>query len=179
MQLAELDHSLSKATALSPEFTVGDTDRLIAVETAVTELATLPLDSPRRKIYEMQLACQALPEVDFPLWHSFAPGVYLRTIFLPKNSLIVGKIHKHAHANIVLSGHVRVYTEHEQEQEFIAPLQMISKPGTKRVVLALEDTMWMTIHPTKSTDLAEIEKEVIATNYEEYEAFVKQQGVLL
>jgi hypothetical protein len=40
-------------------------------------------------------------------------------------------------------------------------------PGTKRVAYFHEDSTCMTIHPTESTDLEEIEKEVIVPHGEE------------
>lgn len=49
---------------------------------------------------------------------------------------------------------------------------MVSEAGTKRAVHAHTDTIWTTIHLTDKTDLAEIEKELIAETYEEYENFL-------
>ncbi|NBR01299.1 MAG: hypothetical protein EBT97_12810, partial [Actinobacteria bacterium] len=49
-----------------------------------------------------------LPDPDLPLWHAFAPGAYARTIFIPAGTLVVGKIHKHAHLNILIRGRVSV-----------------------------------------------------------------------
>ena len=100
----------------------------------------------------------------FPLDHSFAPGVYARTITLPADSVIVGKLHRHAHHNFIQRGKVSVLTE-EGPKTLQGPCHFVSFPGTKRVVYAHEETVWTTIHPTESTDLAEIEKEVIAPDY--------------
>lgn len=101
-----------------------------------------------------------------PLKHTFAPGVYVREIFIPKGTLIVGKLHKHAHPNFLMSGDVSVLTE-EGPKRLRGPMSMISPAGTKRVVYAHEDTVWITIHVTKKTSLREIEKHVIAKNYSE------------
>lgn len=101
-----------------------------------------------------------------PLKHSFADGVYVREIFIPKGTLIVGKIHKHSHPNFLMKGDVSVMTE-EGPKRLKAPLSMISPSGTKRVVYAHEDTIWVTIHVTKKKNLEKIEKEVIAKTYAE------------
>lgn len=106
-----------------------------------------------------------------PLKHSFAPGVYVREIFIPKGTVVVGKIHKHAHPNFLMKGKVIVITESGGKETLEAPLSMISEAGTKRVVLALEDTVWITIHATQEVELDKIEDFVIAKNYEEYEKF--------
>jgi hypothetical protein len=47
-----------------------------------------------------------------------------------------------------------------------APATFVSQPGTKRVVYALKDTVWTTVHVTESTDLDEIEAEIIAPSFE-------------
>ena len=46
-----------------------------------------------------------------PLKHSFADGIYVREIFIPKDTVIVGKIHRHDHPNFLMSGRVIVITE--------------------------------------------------------------------
>lgn len=138
----------------------------------MTELATILKNLPddlREGIQRAQDALFAMPdhlEGDcFPLDHSFAPGVYARTITLPKDSVIIGKLHRHAHHNFIQRGKVSLLTE-EGPQTLEGPCHFVSFPGTKRIVYAHEETVWTTIHPTNSTDLAVIEDEVIAPNYE-------------
>ncbi len=146
--------------------------------------------SDREKILMFQSALQDIEEehhIDCPLKHYFAPGLYAREILLPKGSVVVGKIHKHAHVNNISQGSVIVYTEFGLE-EYNAPCQFISKPGTKRVVYALEDTIWTTYHPTEYADginsddaeqvaaaLCKIEDVVIAPSFDEYEVFKLEQ----
>lgn len=115
-----------------------------------------------------QLYPNYLTEKDFPLRHHFAPGAYGREIFMPARSLVVGKIHKHAHLNMIMKGRVSVVTE-DGTIEYQAPIVLVSKAGTKRVVLVHEDTIWVTIHLTDKTDLVEIEDEIIAKTYEEFD----------
>ena len=101
-----------------------------------------------------------------PLKHSFAEGVYVREIFIPKGMVLTGKIHRHSHPNFLMSGEVLVVTEFGGREHLKAPLSMISKAGTKRAIIALEDTVWITVHVTSETDLEKIEGYVIAPNYE-------------
>lgn len=103
-----------------------------------------------------------------PVTHHFAPGLYAREILLPAGTIIVGKIHRHAHVNTISMGRVVVATEFGTT-EMAAPCTFVSKPGTKRAVVALEDTIWTTYHPTDETDLERIEEHVIAPTFEEYE----------
>ena len=111
-----------------------------------------------------------------PLKHSFADGVYVREIFIPAGTLIVGKIHKHSHPNFISSGRVAVMTE-EGPKEIVGPCTMISPAGTKRLVYAYEDTVWTTIHVTDKINLEEIEEEIISKSYEEYDQLTTSKFV--
>jgi hypothetical protein len=113
---------------------------------------------------------------DFPLVHKFYPGLYERQITLPTDSLVVGKIHRHAHVNFISRGHVSVMTEFGVT-EFRAPVTFVSEPGVKRAVYAHEETTWTTYHQANSTDLMEIEKEVICKTFEEFDQY--QAGLKL
>lgn len=104
-----------------------------------------------------------------PVKHHFATGSYGREMTLPAGLVVVGKIHKHAHINVISKGRVQVFTEQEGVLELAAPCTFVSSPGTKRVVYVLEETVWTTVHVTDKTDLAEIEREVIATDFKEVE----------
>lgn len=112
-----------------------------------------------------------------PLKHSFSPGIYVREITIPKDTILVGKIHKHEHPNFLLKGEVVVVTEDGGEEHLKAPRSMISAAGTKRAVYAKTDVVWTTVHlnPTDTQDLEELEKEVIAPSFEEYDKFVLSQ----
>ncbi len=107
-------------------------------------------------------------EQDFPVTHTFAPGLYARQMTIPKGGIIIGKIHRHAHVNTISKGRVWVVTEFGKD-EIVGPVTFVSQPGTKRVVVAQEETIWTTYHPTEETDLAKIEEQVIAPSYESLE----------
>jgi len=100
-----------------------------------------------------------------PVTHHFAPGAYAREMSLPAGMVVVGKIHKHAHVNVISKGRVQVFTEHDGVLELSAPCTFVSQPGTKRVVHVIDDTVWTTVHVTDKTDLAEIEREVISVDF--------------
>lgn len=106
-----------------------------------------------------------------PLKHSFSDGLYVREIFIPKGTILVGKLHKHDHPNFLMQGEVSVLTE-EGPKRIKAPCSMISPAGTKRIVYANEDTVWITVHlnPTNTHDLVQLEEEIIAKTYEELES---------
>ena len=125
----------------------------------------------RSKIKDFENYLLSLDEsqTDIPSYHHFAPGNYAREMHIPPHIIIVGKLHRHAHINIISKGKITVVTEHEGVQILEAPCTFVSQPGTKRVVCAHEETVWTTIHPTNETDLDKIESEVIAKDYDEIE----------
>jgi hypothetical protein len=132
----------------------------------------------RQKILRLEAAMLADPACDkeckdFPVKHFRAPGMVARQMFLPKDGLIVGKIHKHAHLNHISFGHVRVETEHGP-MEIKGPHTFTSIVGTKRAVMVLEDTLWTTFHlnpndldPENEADMRKLEDEIIAKSYED------------
>lgn len=111
-----------------------------------------------------------------PLKHTFADGIYVREIFIPAGTFIVGKIHKHNHPNFLLSGTVEVATESGVER-LQGPLSMISVAGTKRVVHAITDVVWITVHhnPVNFTDLKKLEDIIIADSYSDYDKFIESK----
>lgn len=112
------------------------------------------------------------------LTHHFAPNLYARELLIPAGHVLVGKIHKHAHLNNISQGSIAVYSEHNEAEVYNAPHQWVSVPGTKRVLVALTDTIWTTYHPTKETDLEKIEEAVIAKSFEEIEQMKLPDGTL-
>lgn len=98
--------------------------------------------------------------------HKFTSGLYIRSVFLPKGTFLVGKIHKTEHANLLSKGDVSVLTEFGPAR-YEAGASFISPAWTKRLVYAHEDSIWTVFHPTTLTDLKEIEELVIAKDYSE------------
>lgn len=99
-----------------------------------------------------------------PLSHTFGDGIYVRQIFMPAGAVIVSKIHQTDHPYFVMKGRCLVTTE-EGQVEIQAPYWGMTKAGTKRALMILEDTTWITCHATKSRDLKVIEKKVIAKTF--------------
>jgi hypothetical protein len=110
-----------------------------------------------------------LTEPECPLVHAFAPGMYGRQITIPAGTLLVGKIHKHAHLNFLMKGKTLLATE-EGPMMVEGPLMLPSKAGTKRVFYTIEEVVWATVHLTDETDLEKIEDELIVPSYEALDA---------
>lgn len=104
-----------------------------------------------------------------PQDEKFGCYTYAREMTIPEDTVIIGKIHRHQHLNIISQGRVNVFTEHGPK-EYKAPCTFVSEKGTKRAVWASKDTIWTTIHTVSygnEKDLDKIEAEVIAPSYED------------
>ena len=113
---------------------------------------------------------------EFPLKHSFADGIYIRQMSMKKDSVVVGAIHNHLHVWFLLTGKILVITE-ETEEEFISPCYVVSTPGVKRVICAVEESIFVNIHknPSNTQDLNKLEAEIVSKNYKEYEKYINKK----
>lgn len=124
----------------------------------------------REKIARLESVLSEMEQIDLPLKHTFTTGIYAREIFIPKGSVVVGKIHRHNHLNFISSGDVTVLTK-DGLKRIVGPCTMISTSGTKRALYAHEDTIWTTIHanPNEERDIEKLEELTIAKNYDALE----------
>jgi quercetin dioxygenase-like cupin family protein len=129
----------------------------------------------RAKIMRIQAECSMLDDTHRmdespPLKHWLSNGVYAREICLPADSVVVGKIHRHEHLNIISKGTVTVFTEFGEET-LNAGDSFISMPGTKRVVYTHPESeaIWTTIHanPDNEKDIEKLEDRYTAIHYAE------------
>jgi len=129
-----------------------------------TELAMLATADPtlpmRGKVLALESALRALPQAEMLTEHFFADGMYCRSLFRPAGTLIVGKVHKREHLYIVTRGRVQVVMD-DGVKVLEAGTVLVSQPGTKRAVLALEDSVCVTVHRTNKRNLRKIERDLI------------------
>lgn len=111
----------------------------------------------------------------FKYKHTFADGIYVREMTIEKDEVIIGAIHKHLHVWFLLSGNITVLTEGELK-EYQAPCTVLSEPGVKRVIYGNEESVFVNVHknPTNTQDIKELEEQIVALNYNEYEEYIKK-----
>jgi len=99
-------------------------------------------------------------EKDCPVKHSFESGVYVREMFIPANTLFIGREHRHGHRCVLVSGSVVVISA-DGETPLSAPAELMTVPGYQMVLRALTDVVGRTYHPnlTESRDIAALEAE--------------------
>jgi quercetin dioxygenase-like cupin family protein len=121
---------------------------------------TLSTQVTKEQIERLQIQMAAMPQAELLTEHSFSPGMYLRKVFRPAGTLIVGKVHKEPHFFLCVKGEIIAWTEGGMKHLYAGDV-LESKPGTKRVTLAVTDAIGITIHRTDKTNLDEIETELI------------------
>lgn len=137
-------------------------------------------DEMRASILKIEAVMMAMTDhqIEIKTTHHFAPGVYMREIFIPKGATLTGKIHKTEHLNILSQGDLSVWTENGMKR-LKASTVVKSLPGIKRVGHAHEDSVWITVHPnaTKETDVDKIEEMLIAKSFDEVLEFTAPKQI--
>lgn len=110
-----------------------------------------------QQIAFIALELAKLPQRPAPVTHRFAPGVYLREIFMLADSVVIGRVHKTEHFNIILQGACLIVHDDGRREELRAPMTFVSKAGVQKVLYVLEDTIWQTVHPTDETDFEKLD----------------------
>lgn len=103
-----------------------------------------------------------MDQVECPVTHNFADGIYVREMHAEKGTIILGKRHRFETCNVLLKGKLKLYMgEGVPDKVIEAPMIFNSNPGVRKLAYVLEDTIFLNIHPTKETDLEKIEGEFI------------------
>lgn len=95
-----------------------------------------------------------------PVTHLFEPGVYIREMFIPAESMFIGRPHTFGHRCELVSGRIMLVRE-EGEIHMEAPAELWSKPGFMMCLYAKTDVIGRTYHPNpdelRDTDAMESE----------------------
>lgn len=119
------------------------------MELQIDSIKTLDLPEAWKAVdrLEEEMAGQPGAIFEIPIKNRFTDHLYSRQCFLPKNLLLTSEVHLTEHQYIVLMGVVAVWTPATQKWTRLdAPEHGITLPGTRRVLYALEPTVWTTFH---------------------------------
>ena len=102
------------------------------------------------------------PQVECPVTHNFAPDIYIREIFMPADTVVIGHKHLTEHFNVILKGKCRVMIG-DVVEELTAPCTFISGAGSQKMVNVLEDCIWQTVHsnPDNAKDIETLESRYV------------------
>lgn len=123
-----------------------------------TSKASQRYDNDRIETLEDLMLSSA--QVDCPLFHHFAPGVYIREVVMPKGTFVVGHCHKTEHFNVVLAGKASVMMG-DEVHHVTAPAIIKSGPGVRKVFYVHEELRWATVHSTPETDVQKLEEDLV------------------
>jgi quercetin dioxygenase-like cupin family protein len=139
-----------------------------------------PIDGTALAIREQKLkdkvdALQAFmleqPQADIPVRNVFSGGVYAREVFIPKGTMLVGKVHMTEHLNVCLQGDLTFLTV-DGPKRIKAPAMFSSPAGTKKLAYANEDSIWVNVHPDLGTDADTIVDAITVNTFAEYDKLV-------
>ena len=116
--------------------------------------------SLRQKIDYAEEVMRELPQVEVPVRHEFADGLYAREILIPAGTFLTGKVHRFSDMNFVMYGEIDVVTENGPKR-VVGPCWFAAKAGAKQIGYAHTDTLWITVHATKNRDLNTLEDELM------------------
>lgn len=110
--------------------------------------------SHRAKVEQVERALMNVPQIDCPVRHYFAPGMYAREITIPAGAALIGAVHKTDNLVVLSAGRLSLATE-SGPIEIAAPCTMLCKAGSKNAAVALETAVWTNFlpNPTNETDL--------------------------
>jgi len=112
-----------------------------------TQLAT----SMQEKVKALEEVLLEVPQVDCPVRHHFAPGIYAREITIPKGTVLTGAVHKTQNLAVLSSGKLQLVTD-DGTTILTAPHILTVMPNMKNAAYALEDSVWTNFFPTEETD---------------------------
>ena len=105
----------------------------------------------------------------FRIESEFADQLYMRKMYMPKECVVVSAMHHTEPFWFLLKGRILVKTNGE-EIEHVAPCYEKSIKGAKRLILSLEDSLFINVHknPTNTKDMKEVEESLYSITIEEY-----------
>ena len=116
---------------------------------------SMPIDEWNVFVDAVEAQCVKYPQLDFKVEHTLLDGMYIRRIYMPEGAFVISRIHNFEHPFVILKGKV-IERTHFGKRMYEAPYRGITGPGTRRILLMLEDTVWETYHPTDLNSVTEI-----------------------
>lgn len=140
----------------------------------MNEVALRKLDLTPEKVEAAEARMLALPQVECPLVHRFAPGKYIREVTMPAGALIVGHCHRYADWNRMVQGRATLLLMDGTTKEVQAPMEFMGQPGRK-IAYIHETVVWQNVFDTDETDVEKLEEMFFVKS----EAFLEDQKIKL
>jgi hypothetical protein len=98
------------------------------------------------------------PEIDMAgcrITHEFSDGIYIRTMFIPANTLIVAMRYKYARIVTIHSGSITI-AHNDEVNHYVGLVHINAQPGDKRVLFTHTDTYMSVAFPTQMTTVEDV-----------------------
>lgn len=112
------------------------------------------------QIERLQHELAQVPQAELETEHYFSGGMYCRKLIAPAGLLVVGKMHKKEHFFMCVKGQIIAWSDKGMVTLNEGDV-LCSKASTKRVILSVTDSVYVTVHKTNKLNLDKIEKELI------------------
>ena len=112
---------------------------------------------------ELENSRLKIPIEDIPVVHGFSGNVYTRSMQMKEGQVVVGKEHVFPCLNLV-HGHLRFINQADRNDVVeVCGFGVFESPAdTKRVIVAMLDSIWTTVHEVgEERDLEVIESRLI------------------
>lgn len=120
---------------------------------------------------------------ELPVTHTFSDGMYTREMFIPKNTIVIGRVHKKECINICSKGSLNILSFDGEVFQVSAPFNATSQPGSIKIGFALEDSIWINVFRTDAIDIDSAERECAFSALETLELidpsskFIKREAI--
>jgi hypothetical protein len=107
------------------------------------------------KIQALESVTSSMPQIEISTTERIIGSMYVREIYIPKDTIITGRVYKRAYTDIMISGDMNISDSNGAYR--LTGYNMLEGPaGRKRAGYANEDTLWTTVH-----DLSDIKDDPI------------------
>lgn len=118
----------------------------------------------------LEKCLKELPQFEQKLRHfTEVDGIYIREFYMPAGTLVTGKVHVNESYSILTKG--RVSVANDSDEQFIMQAGDIrySKPGSKKAVFSLEESLFITVHKCDLKEIDDIEQFLAVDTIEDYQ----------
>ena len=149
-------------------------DKIRKVKDRQIIMNELDVFKKRHDLLALEEELSEFDQVELPLLHDFMGGIYIRTVMMPKGSLVIGRRHRYKTCNFLLSGELSLYMSDDGPVErFEGPHLFESDANVKKMLYMHTDCVFSTFHPSSETEVKELEKIFIIPE-DEYQKQIEQ-----
>lgn len=131
----------------------------------------------RERIMAIEKRLSELPQIDIPIEHHFAGGIYARTMSAPRGTCLTGKIYKVPQMIILSEGEITIRSE-GFNYRIKGPFIYESMAGAKRFGYCHTDVVWTCLTSTSATNKDDAESDIYAETYEELDNILMDAGII-